>query len=162
MALRREAGNYEALYQAYEDFSDCCWKVILADRDTIYMMVFRLPEKEFVAACSFQNIHNDSIQLGYDVVAPFRGKGIGTEVVKNLISLAHATFPNKHVEVKIKRGNIASQRVTEKCGGKLIGTEDTPEAQLFQQFMGSYGGADLDSRQEAVQRGKNAVLIYEV
>ena len=94
MSLKYEASNYAAAYKAMEGLADLSWNEDLAGQDTINMMVFKEPEEAFVAACSFQNIHNDDIQLGYDVVAALRGKGVGTEVVKNLIVLAHRTFPD--------------------------------------------------------------------
>lgn len=165
LALRRDASDISMVYEARADFADFSWKEDLADKNTIYMMVFKAPEENFVAACSFQGIHNEFIQLGYDVVAPLRGKGIGTEVVKRLVALAHETFPDKHIQIWIRKDNMASRRVAEKCGARLFGITDSPEAKSFQGLMDKYKDKtdfDFSAYEEIIARGRNSVLIYEV
>ena len=166
MALRSEASDYAEAYRHVKSLYDVSWNEYMNREAAEYMMVFRRPEEVFVAECSFQGIQKESILLGCEVVAEQRGKGVGTEIVRELIQLAHARFPNRTIEVKIRKGNIASRRVTEKCGGKLIGTEDTPEARYYQKFLDRHNGAKdfdaLPSVQELIRRWKDGIVIYEV
>ena len=59
------------------------------------MPVYDAASDSFMAACTFQEIHSQSVYLGYDVVKELRGQGLGTRVVKALIQLAHDAFPDK-------------------------------------------------------------------
>ena len=67
--------------------------------------------------------------------------------------------------VKVRARNTASLRVIEKCGGILIGTEDTPEAALMQRFLDREKlSVELQNSgaKKIIEHGKNGVRIYRV
>ncbi len=108
-----------------------------------------------------------SVYLGYDVVKGHRGQGLGSRVVKALIQLAHELFPDKEILIRIRQENIASRRVAEKNGARLIRRENTPEAQLYQRYVDKYlnepggGGVSISELIGSAERGKGAILVYK-
>lgn len=169
MGLRSEASDIAPFYRLENGFSDYSWTEDLADESTVYMMVFLEADGKFVSACSFQGINRDTVELGYDVVAEYRGQGMGTAIVKELAALAHETFPEKQINIRIRKDNTASRRVAEKCGGKLTGTVDSPTSVYFRQLLEKLGGDpefkrrfDPASLQNLVERGRDAIVIYEI
>ena len=162
MAVRREASDIAAAYEM-EGFADFMWGRILAATDEVDMMVFDGSDGRFLATCSFQSIDCDPVSLGCDVVAEHRGKGHGTAIVRALIALAHATYPDRRIIVQIRKGNIASQRVAEKCGGRYIENVDTPEAVSLQVLLeGQLDQDRAEAVREMIARGHDAVKVYEV
>ena len=167
MSVRSEASDVAPAYQFIEGYTDFSWKMIISDQTTVSMMVFSYPENSFVATCSFQNIQSKTVELGYDLAANYRGKGLGALIVGELIQFAHEQFPDKEIVVKVRATNTASLRVIEKCGGILIGTEDTPEAVLFRQFINSDNAKLIEEPQAevyraAIERGRNGIRVYGV
>ena len=165
ITLRRESGDMDRVYEAGPDLVEITWKNVLADMSTIYLMVFKLPEEKFIAMCSFQGINNEYIQLGYDVVASCRNQGMGTEIVRRLILLAHKTFPDKQIQIRIRHDNIASQRVAEKCGGRMIGRTESPEFKALAILIEKYKCKNefaLSTYEDTTALGKGSVLIYAV
>ncbi len=165
MELWCESSHYSEAYKNVEGLADLSWREILGKNNIIYLMVFRLPE-EFVASCCIQDIREEVIRLGYRVVPQLRGQGIGTEMVQRLIALTRAHFPGKGIEIRVRQENLPSRRVAEKCGGKLIGTTDTPETVYYQAFLDKSREAlepqHIIEIQGCIDRGKDGVVIYEV
>ncbi len=167
MALRMEASDMARAYQLFPEFADYDWEQTLKDKKTVSMMVYDAASGSFIAACTFQEIHSSSVYLGYDVVKEHRGQGLGTKVAKALIQLAHELFPSKEILIRIRQENLASRRVAEKNGARLIRRENTPEAQLYQSYVDKYlnepggGGINLSELMESAERGKDAILVYK-
>ena len=137
MTLRTETSRYAEIYKTVEGLSDYSWEQDLKDKNAIFMVVFREADGQFVAACSFQGIQGESVELGYDVVNEYRGQGIGTDVVKALIVVAHSVFPDKRILIRVRKDNAASQRVAEKCGAKQIEITDAPEMAYINKLLQS-------------------------
>jgi RimJ/RimL family protein N-acetyltransferase len=62
-----------------------------------------------------------TVELGYIVAGPARGRGIATEAVWLLTEWAFATLGAVRIELRISVGNPASRRVAERCGYQLEG-----------------------------------------
>jgi RimJ/RimL family protein N-acetyltransferase len=60
-----------------------------------------------------------NIEIGYWIGEPFWGKGIMTEVVKQIISIGFERFDVTRIYAKCFGKNIASQKVLENTGFKL-------------------------------------------
>lgn len=60
-----------------------------------------------------------NIEIGYWIGEPFWGKGIMTEVVKQIIPIGFERFDVTRIYAKCFGGNIGSQKVLEKAGFKL-------------------------------------------
>ena len=174
MGLRGETSDVAKAYQLYPGFAEYSWQATLADENEIDMVVFQEKDDAFVAICSFQLSHANHVELGYDVMKEYRGRGIGTKLLGDLTALAHMTFPDKDALVRIRTNNIASQRVAEKCGGKFLKTEPTPEAVAMQRELERYNHRaecehstvlteqDIISMKSIVERGREGVRIYKL
>ena len=60
-----------------------------------------------------------NIEIGYWIAEPFWGKGIMTEVVKQIITIGFERFEVTRIYAKCFEKNIGSQKVLEKAGFKL-------------------------------------------
>ena len=168
MKIRRETSEVASSYELFPEFLDCSWNATLNDETEISMVVFQ--GEELVAICCFQDYSGDSVDIGYDVDGAHRGKGIGTLLAGDLVTLAHQVFPNKKVYIRIREQNKASQRVAEKCGGKMIGYEPTPEAKLLKEMLGKFSksskSGDLITEEEKIaaekiiESGVKGIRVY--
>jgi RimJ/RimL family protein N-acetyltransferase len=57
-----------------------------------------------------------SVEIGYGLAEPYRGRGIGTEVVRRLAELLLARPEVRRVTAEVLLDNVASHRVLEKNG----------------------------------------------
>jgi RimJ/RimL family protein N-acetyltransferase len=57
-----------------------------------------------------------SVEIGYGLAEPYRGRGIGTEVVRRLAELLLARPEIRRVTAEVLLDNVASHRVLEKNG----------------------------------------------
>lgn len=58
-----------------------------------------------------------NLELGYWLGKPFRGQGIMTEAIRQMVQLGFSTFPDiKRIYASAFVANVASQRVLEKGG----------------------------------------------
>lgn len=164
MPLRAETSDVTAAYGITQEYMDTRWRSVLNSEDEICMVVFR--EDDFVAICSFQDFSGDHIELGYDVVAELRGRGIGTALAADLTGLAHEYFPGKDVIIFAREENVASWKIAERCGGVLIRREPTPEAAMTRRMLDEYGSGTAFTKEELagmrklVEDGKEAVRVY--
>ena len=60
-----------------------------------------------------------NIEIGYWIGEPFWGKGIMTEVVKQIIPIGFERFDVTRIYAKVFEGNIGSQKVLENAGFTL-------------------------------------------
>ena len=163
MSVRSEASDIAGFYRAYPDFSEYRWKQILEDEKDLSMVVFSLPDNRFVGTCSFQGLQKDTLELGYDVVKEYRGKGIGTKMVRSLVALAHSVFPEREVFIRVRKDNTASCRVAEKCGGVFLGMADVPEIEILQKSLEENGPVPISAETRAlIERARNTVRVYKV
>ena len=163
MSIRSETSDVSAFYEAYPGFLDYNWDMILKDENELSMMVFQESDELFVATCSFQRLQESTLELGYDVVKEYRGRGIGSKIVSILIEIAHATFLEREIFIKVRENNMASRRVAEKCGGVLIGFADAPEVETLQNIIDkSDNPLNVAKANEIIEQGKNSVYVYKV
>jgi RimJ/RimL family protein N-acetyltransferase len=59
---------------------------------------------------------NGSVEIGYGLAAPSRGRGLGTAAVAALVSELAARADVRRVEAEVHVGNVASQRLLERLG----------------------------------------------
>jgi RimJ/RimL family protein N-acetyltransferase len=65
-----------------------------------------------------------TVTVGYGLAAQARGQGYATEALQALIGWALAQPGVRGVEADTAHGNVASQRVMERAGMRLIGRND--------------------------------------
>jgi RimJ/RimL family protein N-acetyltransferase len=61
-------------------------------------------------------LHEHEVNVGYAVFAPWRGTGLGTRIVHVLRGWIEQSDPIRTAVLKIDTGNVASNRVAERCG----------------------------------------------
>jgi len=69
-----------------------------------------------------KDILRHSAEIGYWIGEPFWRKGIGTAAVALIVEFGFKTLGLQRIFASVFEGNIASQKVLEKCGFQLEGT----------------------------------------
>lgn len=102
--------EYIKMLEALPDDEECCYLIPIF-KDT----------KERVGTCSFM-ISDDqtTYDIAYCVHKNYWNKGYATEIAQGLIDYAR-TQGAKKVTIAVSQGNVASKRVAEKCGGRIVG-----------------------------------------
>ena len=166
MALRIGNSPISAAYATMQGFSDCEWDEELHAEDDIYLSEFQKQDGVFVASASVQHFRSCRIEFGYDVVDGYRNRGIAPEIVKGLLVEVHCLFPETVVIIRVGKDNMSSRHVAEKCGGKLVGNEDSIVGRLIERYADSAqsraGYLMSDDLIAALERGKDFVCIYEM
>jgi len=165
MSIRRETSDLSYAYDTVPGFLDQAWGFVLNGYDEISMVVFR--NDCFVAICTFHDFQENHVQLGYYVANQFRGQRIGTELVGHLINIAHHYFSDKAVQIRVRKDNIASYRVAEKCGGVIIGFESTPEGRLARELLDKYErkgetGDAVDAARKKAEEGMQGIAVFKM
>ena len=79
-------------------------------------------DNEFVGWCGLKYIkEDDEIDLGYRIKEEYWGKGYGYEAVKTTINYGFNNLKLKRIVATALPENIASWKIMEKCGMKLLG-----------------------------------------
>jgi RimJ/RimL family protein N-acetyltransferase len=60
-------------------------------------------------------VSDDLVEIGYRVLRPLWGRGLGTAIARHLVVHAHLSSPRRFV-ARITEGNVASQRVLQRLG----------------------------------------------
>jgi len=71
-----------------------------------------------------QAVRLDHGDLGYWMARPFQGKGLATEAVRNVTRWTFETLGLHKILVSCFDENMASRRVIEKCGFRLLSRQD--------------------------------------
>ena len=107
----KEEIDYEYMKQLEELGEDtkCC-----------YLIPVLKSSKERVGTCSFMmNAAKNIYDIAYCVHKDFWSTGYATEIAQGMIEYARSQGAEK-VTVSVSQGNIASNRVAQKCGGKIV------------------------------------------
>ena len=90
------------------------------DEECCYLIPVLKDSKERVGTCSFIISPDREIyDIAYCVHKDLWCKGYATEIAKGLISFAKKNGASK-VTIEVNQDNKASNRVAEKCGGKIV------------------------------------------
>ena len=68
------------------------------------------------------NPYNGYLQLGYDIGASYRNRGLMTEAVRAVLDYLLTSADAHRVFCSVREGNLASRRVCENCGMRHEGT----------------------------------------
>lgn len=87
-----------------------------------YVVVSKQSGK-MIGTCDFISYNGHSAEIGYAYHPDYWGQGIATEVLTKLVEIAFEELGIHRLVIKHMTENIASQRVIEKSGFKLIGVQ---------------------------------------
>jgi [ribosomal protein S5]-alanine N-acetyltransferase len=76
----------------------------------------------------------DTLEIGYEVLTPYRNQGYATEAVEALVNFAFTQLETLRIIAHTPEDNIASIRVVEKLGMQNVGTvtvSDLPGVNVF-------------------------------
>jgi [ribosomal protein S5]-alanine N-acetyltransferase len=82
-------------------------------------------ERRFTGVISLmpqKDILSHSAEIGYWIGEPFWGKGIASAAVTLIVQYGFKTLGLQRIYASVFEGNVASQKVLEKCGFELEGT----------------------------------------
>ena len=90
------------------------------DEECCYLIPVFKDSLERVGTCSFMISEDKKIyDIAYCVHKDFWGKGYATEIAQGMIDYARSQGAEK-VTIFVGQENIASNRVAQKCGGKVV------------------------------------------
>lgn len=175
MNLRKVTSIFGEAYDRILGFKDSDWNYFLNNKNDHYMMVFDCDGERFIGSCSFQDIIGENtgkekpVAIGIDIVENLRGQGIGTRILKALIEIAHDVFPERDIQIRVLRENIASRRIIEKNGGVFLREEMTPESARVQgaleesvHWTPAPSEHEIQFMRNAISEGADGVLVYRV
>jgi len=92
-----------------------------------FWFIIRKDDKRVVGSMDFKNIPNElkEVEIGYGLGKKYEHYGYMTEAIKEFCKMA---FLNEKIEAVIadtEKGNIASEKVLERCGFKKYKEEET-------------------------------------
>lgn len=91
------------------------------DEECCYLIPVFKESRERVGTCSFIISEDGKIfDLAYCVHKSLWGQGYATEIARGLIDYARSNGGEK-VTIFVSEGNTASNRVAQKCGGRVAG-----------------------------------------
>ena len=112
----------EELKKAYSEMLEGClrhpgqW-----DWYAIWMMEKR--DGTHIGDLCFKGLREDgAVEIGYGILEEYQGQGYATEAVRAACRWALGHAEVKTLEAETEAGNLASQRVLEKCGFRPDGT----------------------------------------
>ena len=83
--------------------------------------VFNHDESEVIASTGFHTRHEGKVlEIGYWVNTKYAGQGICTEIVRALTKVGFEIEDLDKLVIRCEEGNLASQRVAQKCGYSFI------------------------------------------
>lgn len=83
--------------------------------------VFNHDETEVIASTGFHTRHEGKVlEIGYWVNTKYAGQGICTEIVQALTKVGFEVEGLDKLVIRCEVGNLASQRVAQKCGYRFI------------------------------------------
>ena len=88
----------------------------------------------------YENFQEGKVEISYQLVKSAWNKGYATEITKTLARYCFEHLPITEICACTVIDNIASQKVLDKCGFKLIKTEDNgyPKASLNKKYTSCY------------------------
>ncbi len=87
-----------------------------------------------------------AVEIGYGILEAYRGRGYAAEAVGAAVRWALARPGVDRVEAETEPGNLASQRVLEKCGFRPTGGLGKEGPRFFLPAQETGGGAAADGR----------------
>jgi [ribosomal protein S5]-alanine N-acetyltransferase len=89
-------------------------------------------DQQLVGACAFKSppLHegaDDRVEIGYFTFPQFEGRGIATEMVRELLRLAHASAPQLTIVACTETEENASNAILRKFGFQFIGERNDAE-----------------------------------
>ena len=164
MSLRINNSNFISVYSLEPKLADDVWECEFLSEDDIYLAVTFKSSDEIIASASIQRYKENNIELGYDVYKEYQKQGIASEILTGLVREAHQLFKNALLFVRIDKVNIASRRVAEKCGGKLIKNNDSQTINAIISAVKKYSGTTALSAETSsiIEKIKDSVCIYKM
>lgn len=91
------------------------------DAECCYLIPVFKDSSERVGTCSFMISEDKKVyDIAYCVHKKFCGQGYATEIAQGMIDYARGQGAEK-VTIFVGQENVASNRVAQKCGGKIVG-----------------------------------------
>jgi len=89
---------------------------------------------------NYENLQEGKLEISYQLVKSAWNKGYATEITNSLVRYCFENFPIQEICACTVIDNLASKKVLDKCGFKLIKTEDNgyPKASLNKKYTSCY------------------------
>lgn len=98
------------------------WDELLSE-DHLTCSILRRDTGAFCGFCQLQWLSSPAPELGIDLLPEYQKLGVGAEVLPPFLSRAKKILGCPYFYSKIKKNNLASQKLAEKIGGVSVGTK---------------------------------------
>jgi len=94
----------------------------LVRKNNFYFTINTIDPCEFIGTITLWNIDRSTnyAEIGYELLPQFQGKGLMSEAVKAILDYAFYEAGFKYIEAYTHRENIASKKLLERAGFKLV------------------------------------------
>ena len=103
------------------DLHDAIMQQRAAPRVRYFFAVVDSQSNEVVGSVGFTVVEDGVGDCGWFIRRGFWGKGYATEAARLMVAAAFGMAGLRHLKASCARGNVASQRVMEKCGFVCVG-----------------------------------------
>lgn len=107
-----------------------------AEKHTLFFLIKF--DAQIIGTTWLENITENDAKIGiYIADTDYRGKGIGSEVIKTLIGMAFKKMSLKKIYLNVRETNINAIKCYEKCGFKI--TKEYPKSHFpDSSYQGAY------------------------
>ena len=154
--------------KAYEipSFYDFSWNDYLNGEDLVLCLISKDSGK-FLGVVMLKNLHDETQEIGIDIVREFRNRGIGFQAISLLLERAKECSGKTRYQIRIYSDNIASQKLFNKFNITEIAHEDNEFIQVMKSFEKTIGSdyiANLkEQNQEMFEKAeKKYIALYEL
>ena len=102
------------------------------------------------------------------MVKEYQNRDIATELIKGLVNEIHRIFTDTRIIITTGRNNAASRRVAEKCGGTLVGFDNSIISRIYEIAKEGLEGKGTENDEkyrkirESIEEDKDSVCVYEL
>jgi RimJ/RimL family protein N-acetyltransferase len=97
--------------------------MVHGSEDVKYLATERIEDSGLIGLLFYYRVpHFDYFEVGFYIVPEERGKGYGTEAMKQLVRLVFEKYNTQTIVAGTSSLNLSSQRALEKSGFKGVGT----------------------------------------
>lgn len=157
----KEVSTIPAIYET-EGFEDTVWKDAVTSATSVTFAVERKDGHKYVGDCMIKNPDTDMIEVGLDVSKEYQNQGIGSTILRLLVTEIKSRFPEKRIITRVYSDNDKSQRLIHTIRGVKIGEEPSEYDAAMSIMKKMYEEMGISAPEKADSLSSNHIDIFEL